>query len=214
MIAAQGPVFCAGANIDDLRSGWMEGSEPDSDPTRFFRILAEYDRLTLAAVQGLAAGGGFELCLACDLVVGGPAAAFVAPELGHGVVPPSALALLPQIVGRRRALDLILTRRRVGLAEALALGLVSRDAGESDVVDRAVELADEIVGAVPPGALGVAKRHLARHLPIDWHSVIASPAEVPPAEWREGLDAFAQKRRPSFESFWASTSRGPECEST
>lgn len=204
VIAATGPAFCAGANIDDLRSGWMEGGAPETDPIHFFRRLVEESRVTVAAVHGLAAGGGLELSLACDLIMVGERGAFVAPELGHGVVPPLGAALLARSVGRHRAAEMILTRRKVGAEEALRIGLASRAAGAGEVVEAAAALARQIVASVPPGALRVAKQQFARHPPIDWDNVFSSSAKVPPAEWREGLDAFLEKRSPEYERFWAS----------
>ena len=208
VIAANGSTFCAGANIDDLRSGWMEGGAPEADPIHFFRRLAEESRVTVAAVQGLAAGGGLELSLACDLIMVGEKGAFIAPELGHGVVPPLGAALLPRSVGRHRAAEIILTRRKVDAEEALRIGLASRAAGAEGVVEAAAMLARSIVDAVPPGALGVVKQQFARHPPIDWDSVVSSSAKVPPAEWREGLEAFLEKRKPDYERFWASDNDG------
>lgn len=202
VIAANGPAFCAGANIDDLRNGWMEGASPDTDPVRLFRRLAEHDRVVIAAVHGAAVGGGFELTLACDLVVVEPGAFFALPELGHGVIPNTALDRLSRIVGSRRALDLILTRRRVGAEEAAALGLATRSVGTGEAVSYAVELAMMIVSHVPPGALGVAKATFNRHHESDWPAIAASLGEVPAGEWREGLDAFTERRRPDYERFW------------
>ncbi|MGN6304236.1 MAG: enoyl-CoA hydratase/isomerase family protein [Mesorhizobium sp.] len=202
VINSQGTAFCAGANIDDLASGWMGSSDPDTDPTRLFGELAREPRITVAAVQGIAAGGGFELSLACDLVVAGPKAAFVCPELGHGVIPPTALALLARTVGRRRALDLILTRRKIEAQEAVDLGLVNIAVDGDNVVEAAVELARSIVRSTPPGALAVAKRYFSEYQHVDWNRVLESSAEVPKAEWQEGLESFAQKRRPDYEPFW------------
>ena len=202
VLASNGPHFCAGANIDDLRSGWMEGGDPETDPVQFFRRLAIDRRVTIAAVQGTAAGGGLELTLACDLVVAGMRANFLAPELGHGVIPPLGIALLPQIVGRHRAMDMVLTRRKVDAEEALRIGLATHRAGGDDVISVAVTLARSIVDRVPPGALGVAKQQLCRHQPLDWPSILASSGEVPAAEWREGLDSFMEKRRPDYDRFW------------
>jgi enoyl-CoA hydratase len=207
VLASNGPSFCAGANVDDLRSGWMEGGDPKTDPVQFFRRLATDRRVTIAAVQGTAAGGGLELTLACDLVIAGERATFLAPELGHGVIPPLGIALLPQIVGRHRAMDMVLTRRKVDAEEALRIGLATHRAGVDDVVTAAVTLARSIVDRVPPGALGVAKQQLCRHQPLDWTSILACSGEVPPAEWREGLDAFMEKRRPDYDRFWRKSDR-------
>jgi enoyl-CoA hydratase/carnithine racemase len=202
VLASNGPNFCAGANIDDLRSGWMEGGDPETDPVQFFRRLASDRRVTIAAVQGIAAGGGLELTLACDLVIAGERATFLAPELGHGVIPPLGIALLPHIVGRHRAMDMVLTRRKVDAEEALRIGLATHRAGGDDVIAAAVALAHSIVDRVPPGALGVAKQQLCRHQPLDWTSILSCSGDVPAAEWREGLDAFMEKRRPDYDRFW------------
>ncbi len=202
VLAANGPSFCAGANIDDLRSGWMEGGDPEKDPLCFFRRLATDRRVTVAAVQGIAAGGGLELTLACDLVLVSESAVFMAPELGHGVIPPFAIAALQQSVGRHRAMDLILTRRRVSAEEALRIGLATHQAEDGDVTSAAVNLARSITDRVPPGALAVAKRQLDHHQPVDWPRVLACSGEVPAGEWREGLDAFMEKRRPDYGRFW------------
>ena len=202
VISANGPSFCAGANIDDLRTGWMEGGDPDTDPLQFFKRLAEHPRITVAAVQGIAAGGGLEMTLACDLVVAGPAAGFIAPELGHGVIPPLGLALLPSIVGRHRAMDMILSRRKVSAKEACAIGLATHSAEDEKVEPAAIELARSIVHAIPPGALSVAKRQIARYQELDWGTILNSPREVPAAEWREGLNAFVEKRKADYTPFW------------
>jgi enoyl-CoA hydratase/carnithine racemase len=207
VLGANGPSFCAGANIDDLRSGWMEGGDPETDPLHFFRRLATDRRVTIAAVQGTAAGGGLELTLACDLVIAGERATFLAPELGHGVIPPLGIALLPHIVGRHRAMDMVLTRRKVDAEEAVRIGLATHRAGADDVISSAVALARSIVDKIPPGALGVAKQQLSHHQALDWQSILTCSGGVPAAEWREGLDAFMQKRRPNYDRFWGKSDR-------
>jgi enoyl-CoA hydratase/carnithine racemase len=203
VVAANGPAFCAGANIDDLRDGWMEGKDPTEDPALLFKRLTESERPVIAAVQGLAIGGGLELTLSCDLAVAGDKAWFAMPELGHGVIPNTALALLPRLVGMRRALDLMLTRRRVAAPEALAMGLVNRVVVADQVLAHALALAEDIVSHAPPGAIKAAKSNLRGHAAIDWNRVIKSPLDVPKAEWQEGLDSFTERRAPSFERFWA-----------
>jgi enoyl-CoA hydratase/carnithine racemase len=203
VIAAQGPAFCAGANIDDLRNGWMEGKDPDEDPALLFKRLTESERPVVAAIHGPALGGGLELALSCDLVVAGDGAWFAMPELGHGVIPNTAVALLPRLVGARRALDLIFTRRRVAADEALAMGLVNRVVPTEQVRQQSLLLARLVVSGAPPGALRAAKRNLDAHAAIDWARVLKSPLDVPKAEWQEGLDSFTERRAPSFEHFWA-----------
>ena len=203
ILAGNGSAFCAGANIDDLRTGWMTAKGEDDDPVLFFRTLSEDPRPTIAAVHGIAAGGGLELALSCDLVVVGDSAKFVAPELGHGVIPPLGAALLPLVVGQKRALDLVLTRRIVGSDEALAIGLATHRAGTKDVVSDALAIASSIIGSVPPGALAIAKQHMRRHQNLDWNSILSVSSDVPAGEWQEGLASFLEKRKPDYERFWS-----------
>jgi enoyl-CoA hydratase/carnithine racemase len=202
VIAAAGPAFCAGANIDDLRDGWMESPDPEEDPAVMFKRIAEFDRPVVAAVHGAAVGGGMELTLACDLVVAAEPAWFSMPELGHGVIPNTGLALLSRVVGIRRAFELILTRRRVSVEESLDIGLVNRVLAGDKVLEGAVSLAEQIVESVPPGALKAAKLNLHAHTAIDWGRVLRSPLDVPKKEWQEGLSAFTQKRVPEYGRFW------------
>lgn len=208
VIAGDGPSFCAGADIGDLLdAGWMtpapSGTTPiGPTPMDLFERLDGHPRPTIAAVHGRALGGGFELSLCCDLVVAAADAVFALPELGLGVVPNTGLARLAQIAGPRHALDLILTRRRIGAEEAAALGLVSRVVPPGSAVDAAVELARAITDGAPPGAVATVKRAVRRAAPLDWTAVRTMLAELPPGEWAEGLGAFRDRRRPDYSEFW------------
>jgi enoyl-CoA hydratase/carnithine racemase len=202
VVAGEGVAFCSGANMADLRDGWMEGNEPDTDPVRLFRALTESPVPVVAAVHGAALGGGFELTMSCDLVVAGEDAWFALPELTHGVIANTALARLPQLIGSRRAYALMLTRDRVSAADALSLGIATRVVPVGHELDEAVALAERIVATSTPGALAVAKRHLLLHNPIDWERVRASLHEVPKREWQEGLDAFTARRPFDYDKFW------------
>ncbi len=202
VIAANGPTFCAGANIDDLRDGWMERADPKTDPALLFRSLVQDDRIVIAAVHGPAAGGGFELSLSCDLVIAEEDAWFAFPEVTRGVIPNTGLALLQHVAGTRQALQLILTAQRLSAAQALQRGIVNEVVAKGGALERAFALAKSIVGSAPPGALVAAKRHLHGHAGYDWERVVGSVTDVPRAEWQEGLDAFTEKRDTNFEPLW------------
>ncbi|CAE6792200.1 enoyl-CoA hydratase/isomerase family protein [Paraburkholderia nemoris] len=202
VIASNGPTFCAGANIDDLKDGWMERTDPLTDPALLFRQLVEEPRIVIAAVQGGALGGGFELSLSCDLVVAAEAAWFALPEVSRGVIPNTGLALLQRMVGSRVALELILSGRRLTSDEGVSRGLVNAVVPHESVIEKAVSWAHEIVSKAPPGAISAAKRHLHGHAEYDWARVQQSVTDVPRAEWQEGLDAFTEKRDTNFEPFW------------
>ena len=157
VVAAEGKVFCAGANMDDLRDGWMDGQEADTDPVRLFRALGEMPVPVVAAVHGPALGGGFELTMACDLVVASEAAWFALPELGVGVIPNTAAAVLPQLVGVRKAMEIMLMRERIVAADAHRLGLVNLLAPAGEERQCAIDCLHRITGGSTPSALQVAK---------------------------------------------------------
>lgn len=200
VIGSTGPFFCAGANINDLLNGWMQATEPKTDPVRFFERLANDPRPTIAAVGGGALGGGFELMLSCDLAVANAEAWFCLPELGHGVIPNTALMRLQQMVGLRRMMGFVMSGQRISSQQALELGLIN--ALTQDPVATAIELANSIVTRVAPGALAVAKSYAHQHAANNWQAVHQSLLEVPEAEWREGLTAFTQKRAAQYDEQW------------
>jgi enoyl-CoA hydratase/carnithine racemase len=203
VVAAKGKFFSAGANIPDLyQGGWLSGRDNPEDPVALFETLATHRRPVIAAVTGPALGGGFELSLSCDLAVAADNAWFAAPEVGLGVIPNTALARLTAIVGRRRALEIMMTRRRVTAGEALALGLVNEVVPPAEVVPAAVALANRITADAPPAALAAVKQGVDHHGGTDWTEVRASLGRLPQAEWQEGLGAFVDKRKPDYERFW------------
>ena len=204
VIGSKEKAFCAGADIRDmLTSGWLEGASGDKGlvtPPDLFEAIENDSRPVIAAVDGLALGGGVELCLACDLVVASASASFMFPELALGVLPNTALARLPELIGARAAAGLILTRRRIESAEALRLGLINTLADVADAAETALELGADIVANVPPTAFSAAKRSLRRG--HHWTRTRELLDEMDPNEWREGTSAFIEKRRPDYERFW------------
>jgi methylglutaconyl-CoA hydratase len=176
--------------------------------------LASLPMPTIAAVDGVALGGGAELALACDVRVVGPGGVFAFPEARLGIIPGAGgCARLPRLVGPARALDLIATSRRVGPAEAVALGLANYEAtgedaeastghrGATGAADaRALALARSIAGAAPL-ALRAAKAAVVGGAGLDMAGALALEAAsyatlLGTRDRLEGLAAFAQKRAP------------------
>ena len=120
----------------------------------------------IAAVRGYALGGGCELVLACDLVVASEDARFGLPEIRLGVFPPAAAALLPRLVGPRRALDLVLTGRTIGAQEALELGMVTKVAPRGSF-EAEVEACVTLLAGLSRPVLQLTKRVLAEG-GLDW----------------------------------------------
>lgn len=91
-----------------------------------FRLLAKIDKPTIAVVNGLALGGGCEVAMACDMVIASDKSQFGQPEIKVGAIPTVATVLLPRLVGRKRAFELIFTGDVIGAAEAENIGLVNK----------------------------------------------------------------------------------------
>ena len=140
-------------------AGWDLGAANDGEAVDAdhglggFAGLTEYFSLTkpvIAAVNGLAVGGGFELALAADLIVASTAARFWLPEAQLGMLPDSGgLLRLPKAIPERLAREMILTGRRMEADEALSLGLVSRLVEPEALLDSALELAAAIARSAP-----------------------------------------------------------------
>ncbi|MBN9066783.1 MAG: enoyl-CoA hydratase/isomerase family protein [Rhizobiales bacterium] len=205
VITGKGSAFCAGANIGDLLgAGWMEERSDGPSPVELFEALTRHRRVVVAAVNGLALGGGFELSLYCDFVFAAEKAVFALPELGLGVIPNTGLPRLCNLIGTRRALELVVSRRKLPAEEAFSLGLVNRIVADSNIVEAAVEFAASTVANVPPAALAEVKRCAWRAEAVDWQEARAALLRLPPAEWKEGLGAFVERRSPDYEQFWKS----------
>jgi enoyl-CoA hydratase len=195
--------FAAGADIKHLSSIDAASFTAYGDTMRAVNDrLAGAPFLSIAAVDGLALGGGLELALSCTLRVSGPRARFGLPEVKIGLIPGAGgTQRLPRLVGRGRALDIMLTARQVPADEALAIGLVDRVHAVA-AVEGALALADELVGASLPAQLAVvASVDAASDLPLAEGfavEVAQEQALFEHGEAAEGIAAFVGRRRPQF----------------
>lgn len=150
IITGTGRFFSAGWDLGAANDG--EAVDADHGPGGFAG-LTEYFGLTkpvIAAVNGLAVGGGFELALAADLIVASTTARFWLPEAQLGMLPDSGgLLRLPKAIPARLASEMILTGRRMEADEALALNLVNRVVEPEALLDSALELAESIARSAP-----------------------------------------------------------------
>lgn len=157
VVTGAGKAFAAGADITEFGDQWPAGEVADVFRAAF-DSLAAIPRPVIAALNGIALGGGLELALACDLRIAADSARVGQPEILLGIIPGAgATQRLPRLVGPARAKELIWSGRQVRADEALAIGLVDRVAPASELVDAAVLWAGELAaGAVV--AMGLAKR--------------------------------------------------------
>ena len=196
--------FAAGADIKHMSSVDAESFAEYGDALRAaVERLAAHPALSVAAVDGLALGGGLELAMACSLRVAGASARLGLPEVKLGLIPGGGgTQRLPRLVGRGRALDIMLTGREVDAEEALRIGLVDRLVPAGTAVDAARELARELCAASSPAQRAVVKtvdaaydRPLAEGLRYEAEQVNELFER---GEAMEGLRAFLDKRAPQF----------------
>ena len=124
VMTGEGKAFCVGVDVADHTADRVELMIEAFHGVIRKLLLLEVP--VVAAVNGAALGGGCELLLACDLVIASEKVKLGQPEIRLGVFPPVAAALMPRLIGRQRALDLVLTGRVIGAAEAREMGLVGR----------------------------------------------------------------------------------------
>ena len=205
VLAGDGANFSAGADLKELAS-----VEPSQAPQLLARAVQAFSALaglavpTVAAVHGLAVGGGLELALACDLRVADDSAKFGAPEVAHGLMPAyGGTQRLPRLIGMAKAKELIFTGALLPAAEALRLGLVNKVVGGGQELRAARDLGHTI-GQRAPRAVRAAKRAITAGSDLDLAEALALEArlfasEVLPSEdLLEGIRAFVERRPPKF----------------
>ncbi len=204
VLTGAGSTFCAG---QDLREEGGLDDVADTMRTEYspiIRAITEAPKPVLAAVRGAAAGAGAALALACDMRIFSDDAFVVLAFSSIGLVPGSGASwFLARQVGYQRAFEMCATARRVPAHEALTHGLCERVVLGSDLDDDVAAIAADLA-ARPPLALAYTKRLLRRSLDASLEEILELEAQLQraaaaSADHREGVEAFLQKRPPSFE---------------
>ncbi len=210
VVTGAGKAFCSGADLSDLM-GEYEAGGPDLGPVidrRFNPIveaLLDVDVPTIAAVNGVAAGAGMGIALACDLRVMAEESFFLAAFIGLALVPDTGSTwFLPHHLGLSRAIEFTFTNRRLGAAEASELGLAHRVVPADRVVAEAVGWATELADGHPP-AFAATRRLLREAMSGNVRDALAAEratqAELGAAPAHlEGMRAFLEKRPADFRS--------------
>lgn len=204
LTGAGGRAFCAGADLKERRGM----SEPDWRRQHLiyeeaFEAVWRRPTPVVAAVNGVALGGGCELALASDLIVAAEHARFGMPEVLRGILPGGGgTQRLPRRIGPARAKELLYTGRLIEAAQAHAWGLTNEVVPAGELEARALALAQEIAGAAPIAVRGV-KRAVDRGFDLPLAEALAYEIEayntaVPSEDRHEGVNAFNEKRTPVF----------------
>jgi len=193
--------FCSG--MDLALAGTGVGPEQGArDYAALLLDVARIGKPVVAAVNGAAMGGGMGLLAACDLAVAAEDARFGTPEVEVGLFPYMALAPLSRCVGRRAALELALTGRRIDAAEAQAIGLLNRVVPRAALQGSASELLEQLAQKSPT-ALRLGRRafYATQDLPYEaqLEALCAQfSLNAVSADAAEGIAAFLEKRKPDF----------------
>ena len=202
VIAGGDEFFAAGADIKAMRDRTFQEAMLSPLAGHWKKLWAARTPM-VAAVSGYALGGGCELALSCDMIVASDNAEFGQPEILLGIIPGAGgTQRLTRVAGKQRAMELVLTGRRIDAGEAHRIGIVNQVVGAKEWLDKAVELAS-VVALRPPIAVRLAKQAVqaADETPLAaglQHERRLYELAMATEDRVEGMSAFIDKRKPEF----------------
>ena len=219
IITGEGRGFCSGLDAEALQATHEAPAEPagagvapatrqpapNAEVPGPFTYLLQVEKPVVAAVNGVAAGGGFVLACLCDIRFASTDARFTTVFSKGGLAPEFGVTwILPQLVSMGWAMDLMWTSRMVGAEEALRLGLVQRLAEPEDLVEEASEYIRQLAASVSPAAIRDAKRLLYRHSGVGYKDAMWDAEDtlrevIGRDDAVEGARSFVERRAPQFE---------------
>jgi enoyl-CoA hydratase/carnithine racemase len=201
VLTGAGPVFSAGGDLAQMSGGKAaEGSVPPASLVDLFTAMHGLGKPIIAMVNGHALAGGLGLVVASDLAVASQEATFGTTEIRVGLWPMMVSAELARSIGRKHALDLMVTGRRIDAAEALSMGLVNRVVPAASLEAETMALAAQLAELSPATmSLGLRAFYRAEDMELGpalryLEGQLAAVLQLDDA--REGLTAFLQKRKP------------------
>jgi len=198
VVTGRGDSFCLGGDVEDL--GLPSPAGDNFDPAR---LLARLKCPVIAAINGDALSLGLEMALACDLRIAAGNASFGFPEVTLGLIPRhGGTQRLPRLVGKARAILMLLTGEPIGAGEAYRIGLVNKIVSRDELMPRTMEVARNLSGKAPI-ALGYIKEAICQGLDLTMDEGLRLEADLyfllqTTADRTEGIRAFREKRAPHF----------------
>lgn len=200
---AKGKCFSAGVDVGehmgDLAPKMIEVFHG------MFRRMDNLGVLTIAAVYGSCLGGGCELAIFCDLVIASESAKFGQPEIQVGVFPPIAAQIMPRIIGRKAAAELILSGKIISAEEALRIGLINKVVKEEELADEInaflkpyIRLSSEVLRITRKAMMSGLRDDLEPSLQLIEDIYLNQLMKTHDAQ--EGLKAFLEKRKPEWKN--------------
>jgi methylglutaconyl-CoA hydratase len=206
ILTGAGKAFCAGMDLEELKTltgkSHTENVADSRKMAQIFRRLYEFPKPTIAAVNGAAIAGGTGLATMCDFTLAVPEAKFGYTEVRIGFVPAIVSSILVWQVGHKIARDLLLTGRIFDAAEAYRLGLVNEVVDPAQLMNRAGELASQLMENSPT-SLRLTKKlingFISPQLDTQIEQAIEENAGIrQTADFREGVTSFLEKRKPRW----------------
>jgi enoyl-CoA hydratase/carnithine racemase len=203
IITGNGRAFSAGADVKEMLETPLEdimkrGHMP------LWEKLRSFKKPIIAALNGITAGGGLELAMACDIIIAAESAKLGQPEINLGIIPGAGgTQRLTRTVGKFRAMELVLTGKLISAREAEAYGLVNKVVPDNSLLDEAIKLAKEIT-TKPAITIMLAKEAVNKA----WDTLLQQGLDIErrnfylalsTEEAKEGMKAFIEKRKPRWE---------------
>ena len=194
--------FAAGADISEFANfGEAEAKEMSAKGGKVFTSLEESEIPIIAAVNGYALGGGCELTMSCHVRIASDNAIFGQPEVNLGVPPGyGGTQRLAQIIGRGRALDMLITAKSINAATALDYGLVTQVVAIEGLLPTCIKYIEKLVGKSPTAIAEVIKCTNALYENVDGlqYEIDSFAKSFETNDFKEGTSAFLEKRKPSY----------------
>lgn len=202
VIAGAGPAFCAGHDLRELRANPERAAYQATFElcSRLMTAIVRLPKPVIARVHGVATAAGCQLVASCDLAVAAETARFATPGVNIGLFCSTPMVALSRAVGRKAAMEMLLTGELIDAARAYALGLVNRVVPEAELDATVSALAGQIV-AKSPLTLAIGKEAFYRQAEMGLDDAYAYASEVMTRNMlardaAEGIDAFLGKRQP------------------
>jgi methylglutaconyl-CoA hydratase len=206
LLTGAGNSFCSGMDLENLKAitgrTTAENRKDSETMARLFRSIYEFPRPTIAAVNGPAVAGGCGIATLCDFTIASTEAKFGYTEVRIGFVPAIVSSWLIRQIGEKAARDLLLTGRIISADEALRIGLITETVEPARLLERAHELALQLLKN-SPGSLATTKKlmnsYSGRDLEWQLEAAIEANAAIRTTEdFREGISSFLEKREPKW----------------